>query len=136
MKLPKVIGNSKKVKKVPDGRVERRKCPHCGKTTNFREVLITSKWSAYVVVKLWSSETTAFRCDSCDEVVDLDDTEDPELTAKEKKQQAALEEKQKRVDAKAAEAARVQAKVEAERQEQAIDDELAQMKKKLGLDKP
>ncbi len=133
MKLPSVIGNATKVAEVPGGRVERRKCPHCGKTTRFREVLVTKKWSAYVVVKLWSSEATAFRCDACKEVVDLDDTGPPELTAKELEQQRKLEEKQKRVDAKAAELARKQAAAEAERQEKAIDDELAAMKKKLGL---
>lgn len=134
MKLPAVIGNKKKVKVVKDGRVERRKCPECGKTADFREVLVTSKWTAYVVVSLWNSEKTAFRCDACEEVMELDDTEDAELTPKELEQQRRLEEKRRLVEAKAAEVAKRQAASQAVQQEQAIDDELAQMKKKLGIE--
>jgi hypothetical protein len=134
VKLPAVIGRSKKVKRVPDGRVDRRKCPECGKTTDFHEVVVTSKWTAYVVVKLWNSESTAFCCSACEAVMDLDDTEDPELSAKEIEKRLELEDKQQRIDAKAAELARRKAEAEAVRQDQDIDDELAAMKKRLGID--
>jgi hypothetical protein len=134
MKLPAVIGRSKKVERVRDGRVERRKCPQCGKTAEFEEVVVSSKWTAYVVVSLWNSESSAFRCRACEEVMDLDDTEEPELTPKELEQRRKLAEKQQRIDAKAAEVARRQAAAEAADQEQAVDDELAAMKKRLGID--
>ena len=129
-----LFGKKEKVKRVRGGRVERRKCPECGATTKFREVTVSKKWTAYHVVKLWDSEKIAFQCDACDEIMDLDDTDSPELTAKEKAQQAKLAEKQARIAAKKAELDRLQRQKEAAQQEQAIDDELAAMKKKLGVD--
>jgi hypothetical protein len=129
-----IFGKSEKVKRVSDGRVERRKCPKCGKTTEFHEVVVRSKWTAYRFVKLWDSETTAFLCKACEEVMDLDDTEEPELTKKELEQRGKLEEREKIVAAKAAEAAARKAESDAQQQEQAIDDELAAMKKRLGIE--
>jgi DNA-binding transcriptional MerR regulator len=134
MKLPAVFGKKRKVKRVRDGESHRRKCPECGETCMFYEVTVDEKYTAYHVIKLWGSESTGFQCSECDEVMELDDTEEPELTAKEKK---ALEKKQA-LEAKERElrAAKARRKVEldAQQQEQAIDDELAAMKKKLGIE--
>jgi hypothetical protein len=129
-----LFGKKEKVKRVRGGREERRQCPECDATTTFREVTVHKEWTAYHVVKLWDSEKIAFQCDACDEVMDLDDTEEPELSAGEKAQQAKLREKHDRIAAKKAELERLQRHKEAQDQDQAIDDELAAMKKKLGLD--
>lgn len=123
-----------KARRVEDGDFEKRKCPECGKTAVFREVLVKSEVSVFSVVKLWDSEATKYACDRCGSIMDLDDTEDPELTAREQKrlekQQAkALEDAQKKREAREA-----RWKAEEVAREEQIDDEIADMKKRLGID--
>lgn len=134
VKLPVVFGKKVKVKRVRDGQTERRRCPECGETTTFYEVTVDQQYTAYRFIKLWGSESTGFQCDACDEVMELDDTEEPELTAREKKKldkQRAAEAKEQ---AERAERSRRRLQQEKAAQEEAIDDELAEMKKRLGID--
>lgn len=134
MRVPLLFGRKKKVKPVKDGRVQRRKCPECGETTEFREATVKKTYTAYHFVNLWDSEDTAWVCSECHEVFDLDDTDAPELTAKERAQQDAIAKKEAKIAAKNAELAEKQRKQQAQQREAALDDELADMKKKLGLD--
>jgi len=133
-----LFGQKGKVRRVPDGRFEKRRCSECGKTTVFRECVVHKTYTAYLVVDLWSSESTQFRCDACGAVMDLDETEPPELSAKEQARLDALAAKQQAVEAKQAKVERLRREREAQRRErdreQSIEDELAAMKARLGLD--
>ncbi len=132
------FGRKGKARRVPDGQFEKRRCPECGKTTVFRECVVKSEYTVYSVVKLWDSEKTQFACDACGSLMDLDDSLPPELSEREKQQQERLERKQAAIDAKKSEVERRQAQRDHEQREntrlQAVEDELAEMKKRLGLD--
>jgi hypothetical protein len=132
-----MFGSKGKARRVPDGQFEKRRCPECGKTTVFRECVVEKTYTAYHFVNLWSSESTKFCCDACGAVMDLDETEAPELSAREQAQLEALEAKQAAIAAKATELERLRAREEAQARkqarEQAVDDELAAMKARLGL---
>lgn len=139
------FGRKSKSRPLKDGRRERRKCPDCDADTTFVEVKVEKSYTAYVVVDLFNTESTAFCCSECLEVMDFERTLEPNLSPREKAKLAKAEAK--------AEAARVkaQAKAEAEQkqqrearakrqkddaraQEHALDDELTEMKARLGLD--
>jgi phosphoenolpyruvate synthase/pyruvate phosphate dikinase len=140
-----VFGRKKKIKPLRDGRRERRKCPLCGEDTTFIEVAVEKKYTAYVVVDLFNTESTAFQCKACDEVMDLESTHEPNLSEREKKKlakaQAKAEAKRARQQAEE-EAARKrqikeaaeQARAEKAAKENQLDDELAAMKARMGLD--
>lgn len=134
-----MFGSKGKARRVPDGQFEKRRCPECGKTTVFRECVVEKTYTAYHFVNLWSSESTKFCCDACGAVMDLDATQAPELTAREQAQLEAMEAKQAAITAKQEELERLQAKQAEESRKQAreksVDDELAAMKARLGLDK-
>jgi ribosomal protein S27E len=134
-----MFGRKGKVRRVPDGQFEKRRCPECGKTTVFRECVVEKTYTAYHFVNLWSSESTQFCCDACGSVMDLAETEAPELSTREQAQLEALEAKQAAIAAKQAELEQLRAKDEAktrkQAREQAVDDELAAMKARLWLDK-
>lgn len=134
-----MFGSKGKARRVPDGRFEKRRCPECGKTTVFRECVVEKTYTAYHFVNLWSSESTQFSCDACGSVMDLDATLPAELSAKEQGKLEALEAKQAAIAAKQSELERLRAKQEAAAQQQAraqsVEDELAAMKARLGLDK-
>ncbi|MGH1344590.1 MAG: hypothetical protein ACRBN8_23730 [Nannocystales bacterium] len=139
------FGRKSKVRPVKGGRRERRKCPDCGADTTFIEVKVEKTYTAYAVVDLFDTESTAFACSECSEVMSLDRTLEPNLSPREKAKRAKAEAKAQ------AERAEAQAKAEAERkkqreaqakrrreevraQETALDDELSAMKARLGLD--
>ena len=134
-----MFGSKGKARRVPDGQFEKRRCPECGKTTVFRECVVEKTYTAYHFVNLWSSESTKFCCDACGSVMDLDETDAPELSAREQAQLEALETKQAAIAAKQAELERLRAREAAQgrkqAREKAVDDELAAMKARLGLDK-
>ena len=118
--------NKKRARPVRGGRRVKRKCPECGETTHFRECSVKHDVSVYSL-KLWNDEYRAFSCSSCDEVMELDDTLEPELSAREQRE---LErERQRALEASRRE--RERAKAEVQRQ---VDDELAALKRKLGKD--
>ncbi len=140
-----LFGRKSKVRPLKDGRRERRKCPDCDADTTFVEVNVEKKYTAYVVVDLFNTESTAFACSECQEVMDFDRTLEPDLSPREKAKLAKAEAKLEAQRAKAqaeAEAERkrqreAQAKrrqEEARAQEDALDDELTAMKARLGLD--
>ena len=134
-----MFGSKGKARRVPDGQLEKRRCPECGKTTVFRECVVEKTFTAYHFVDLWSSKSTQFCCDACGAVMDLDATQAPELSAREKARAEALEAKQASIAAKEAELGRLRAAEEAQSRKQAraqtVEDELAAMKARLGLDK-
>lgn len=133
-----MFGRKGKVRRIPDGQFEKRRCPECDKTTVFRECVVKKTYTAYHFVNLWTSESTQFSCDACGSVMDLEDTLDPELSERERAklegQRAQLEAKEAKIAAKKARLASAQAKAQAEAKEDAVEDELAAMKKRLGLD--
>lgn len=134
-----MFGSKGKARRVPDGQFEKRRCPECGKTTVFRECVVEKTYTAYHFVNLWSSESTKFCCDACGAVMDLDATQAPELSAREQAQLEALETKQAAIAAKQAELEQLRAQQEAQDRKDAraksVEDELAAMKARLGLDK-
>jgi len=134
-----MFGSKGKARRVPDGQFEKRRCPECGKTTVFRECVVEKTYTAYHFVNLWSSESTKFCCDACGSVMDLDETEAPELSAREQAQLEALEAKQAAIAAKQVEVERLRSKQETQSRkqarDQAVEDELAAMKARLGFDK-
>lgn len=129
-----MFGRKGKVRRVPDGQFEKRRCPECGKTTVFRECIVKKTYTAYHFVDLWSSESTQFACDACGSVMDLDETEAPALSAREQAQREAIEAKQAAIEAKQARLEQLQRERETQRRQQDIEDELAAMKARLGLD--
>ena len=129
-----MFGSKGKARRVPNGQFEKRRCPECNETTVFRECIVEKTYTAYRFVNLWSSESTQFACDACGSLMDLDDTLAPELSAREQKQLEKIEAKQKAIAAKQAEVDRRRREREAAASDAAIDDELAAMKRRLGLD--
>ncbi len=139
------FGRKSKIRRVKDGRRERRRCPECDADTTFIEVTVEKTYTAYVVVDLFDTESTAFCCSDCEEVMDFARTLEPNLSPREKAKLAKAEAKAEaeRVEAEAkAEAERKQQrearaqrlKDQARAQESALDDELSAMKARLGLD--
>ncbi len=118
-------------KTVVDGRSFSQECPTCQKTTRFAEVEITENYGVWFVDVIGDSER-AYRCMSCGDVFDLRDEAPaakpvvPERTQRQQQidrvEQLASE--QRRRDA---EAAKHRAKVATR-----IDDELAELKKRMG----
>lgn len=127
------FGWKQKAKRVPGGEEHKRKCPECEKTTVFREAVAKREYTAYHFVKLWESDKTVFVCDGCGEAMDLDDTLEPDSSPRER----AKLEKLRLAEQRAAEANREEARKRFEAQQraqsEAIEDELADMKKRLGL---
>lgn len=132
-----MFGRKGKVRRVPDGQFEKRKCPECERTTVFRECVVSQTYTAYHFVNLWTSELTKFCCDACSAVLELDETDEPELSPREQarkdEQDAALRAKQSRIAAKQARLSEQRAQAREEAAEEAVEDELAAMKKRLGL---
>jgi predicted nucleic-acid-binding Zn-ribbon protein len=77
-------GSRKKAKRVPGGRALERKCPSCGKTCSFHEVQVAQRVTVFSVIEVWNDEYRAFACSACDEVLALEDTHAPELSAPER----------------------------------------------------
>ena len=116
--------NKKRAKTVRGSRRVKRRCPKCEETTHFRECTVTHDVSVYSV-KLWDDEYRAFACSNCDEVMDLDDTLEPELSEREQRK---LEKERQR----ALEAARRERERKEAEKTQLVDHELAALKRKLG----
>ena len=119
-------GRKRKAKTLRGGRVERRKCPECGETGDFRQVEVKDSYSAFSV-KLFDDDYRAFSCPKCGEVMDLDKTLAPALSPREQRQ---LERQQARELA----AARAEREREAASKQRQVDDELEAIKRKLGMD--
>jgi predicted RNA-binding Zn-ribbon protein involved in translation (DUF1610 family) len=128
------FGRKSKARHVPDGRFEKRRCPECGKTAVFREVLVEHQYHVYFVINLFDTKTTKFSCDRCGSVMSLDDTLDPELTEAERAQAEALAKKEAALEAKRRALEDKKARAREAEKAKSIEDELAEMKKRLGLD--
>jgi len=126
-----VFGRKKKTRAVKGGRRERRKCAECGADATFVEVKVEKTYTAYVAIKLFDTESTAFQCSECGEVMDLGEVEPTEAqkAAQAKAEAEAAEERRRSIAAHAK-----RARAEAAAKEADLDDELAAMKARLGID--
>ena len=108
-------------KVVPNGQTFTEECPTCQKRTRFVEVAITSQYGVFFVLDMLKDEERAFRCCACGDMFDMKDTD-----ASAAKPAAAKPAPTKPV---------VDVKPDREavaRIEKKIDDELAELKKKMG----
>lgn len=105
-------------KVVPDGQTFSEECPTCQKRTRFVEVAITSQYGVFFVIDMIKDEERAFRCTSCGDIFDLKD-DGAEKPAPPPAKPKPI------VDVKPDRAA-------VERIERKIDDELAELKRKMG----
>jgi hypothetical protein len=128
-----LLGRKSKARRVEGGQLEKRKCPECEETTAFREVVVQHDYTAFIKVKLFDSESEAFACDACGAIVDLEDTLEPELSDREKR--LARKQDSERIKAQAKELEKKAKELEAaqRKHDREIDDELAALKKQLGL---
>ncbi|MEO8702038.1 MAG: hypothetical protein ABI867_18475 [Kofleriaceae bacterium] len=116
-----------KTRPVRDGETFVETCPDCGKRAKFIEVEITENFGVFFV-DLVGDKERAFRCGACGEVFDLKGDEReaaaPAAPVVPQKSLAELE----REEAALRERRRAQAEAKAVR----IDDELAELKKRMG----
>jgi hypothetical protein len=105
-------------KVVEDGRTFTDECPTCQQRTRFVEVAITAQYGVFFVLDMIKEEERAFRCCLCGETFDLKG-DDEEATAQ--------------LPAPAKPVIDVKPDREAvARIEKKIDDELAELKRRLG----
>src|SRR5262245_57824420 len=100
---------------VPDGQTFIEECPTCQKRTRFVEVAITSKYGVFFVIDMIKDEERAFCCSACGDIFDLKDDAPAQAPAPTK---PVVEVKPDREAVK--------------RIEKKIDDELAELKKRMG----
>ncbi len=129
-----IFGRKSKARLVEDGRFEKRRCPECGKAAVFREVLVKHDYHVFFVVSLFETESRKYGCDKCGAVMDLDDTLDPELSDKERSLQEAIAAKEAQVAAKQRQLEQKLAREREAERAKGVEDELAAMKKRLGID--
>jgi uncharacterized C2H2 Zn-finger protein len=108
---------------VRDGESFVETCPECGKRATFTEVEIAENFGVFFV-DLVGDKERAFRCGHCGEVFDLKDRGETPAEAPPPKSAAELE-RERRVAEKQRAAA-------AEAKAVRIEDELAELKKRLG----
>jgi hypothetical protein len=136
----------RQLKRVPKGKKQTLRCGNCKQEASFYESTVDDSFKAFMVLDLWKRSKRVMQCGECLAVCDYYSLYPEEKLAEEEAARAAeearrkreQEETQKRQEAEAKESARQQEesrkKYEAEkvRKDQEVDDELAQMKKKLG----
>jgi len=116
---------SHKTRKVKGGEVFRQQCPDCKQDATFHEVEITTSAGIFFVDLIGDSER-AFLCSACGETFDLKDA--PASTA-----QTALPAPQKPRDLLATlEAEKERKALQTAARDRKVEDELAEMKRKLG----
>jgi rubredoxin len=128
-----------KTKIVRDGRSFVETCPECGRRARFDEVEVSENVGLFFI-DLLSDRERKFRCSACGDVFDLRDSPGEPATLPEPARPAPAddgERERRAAQARRAAAAR-QAAVERERRERAeqaanrIEDELAELKKRMG----
>jgi hypothetical protein len=102
---------------VPDGHTFIEDCPTCKSRQRFREIEITQKAGIWFV-DLESDKRRAFRCCGCGDVFDLRDAPEPPRQEPARKVDPAV--------------ARRQLEEKRAAREVQIEDELAELKKRLG----
>jgi uncharacterized C2H2 Zn-finger protein len=116
-----------KTKVLADGETFVEKCPECGRRATFQEVEVSESFGVFFV-DLVGDRERAFRCSACGDVFDLKDRGLPAAKTKtldELAEEARIDEQRRLV---AAEARKEAAEAKAVR----IDDELAELKKRMG----
>jgi transposase-like protein len=114
-------------KAVSGGRVLTERCPTCKRTTRFHEVEVSEKLGVWFVDVIGDSER-AFRCGECGDTFDLRDHSPakpapaPTKTGMDRVEQMAAEQRRRDAAGKA-KAAAISTR---------IDDELAELKKRMG----
>lgn len=115
-----------KTRVVRDGRSFVESCPECRRQARFVEVEIEENYGVFFIDVI-SDKERKYRCTACGDVFDLRDKPD-EPPAKSARQLA-----EERAPAEARRAAEVeQRRVRAEVRANRIEDELAELKKRLG----
>lgn len=137
LSLVLILGRKSVAKRIKGGHFEKRKCPECEATTVLREIEVSHDYNIFFKIKLFDTSETTYACDSCNERMDLEDTLEPELSQREQElnEKAAEKSERKRIkeDAKAAKKRDKEVKSKAEQHDREINNELAEMKKRLGL---
>jgi len=115
-----------KTRVVRDGHSFIETCPECGRTARFDEVEVSESYGVFFV-DLVGDKQRKYRCSVCGDVFDLQGEPDqpPAKSARELARDRAAAEARQAADA---EQRRAQAEVKANR----IEDELAELKKRLG----
>jgi hypothetical protein len=123
--------HKKGTKAVSGGRVLEERCPTCRRTTRFHEVEVSEKLGVWFVDVIGDSER-AFRCGECGDTFDLRDPSS--ATSARVATPAATKTGMDRVEQMAAEQRRRDAAGKAKAAEMSIriDDELAELKKRMG----
>ena len=118
-------------KPVRDGESFVEKCPECGERTTFHEVEVSESYGVWFV-DLVGDKERAFRCSACHETFDLKDRAQPAApaAAPTKSLDDLVEESRVLAERKLALAAERQRKAEAKAVR--IEDELAELKKRMG----
>jgi len=120
-----------KTRSVPDGESFVDKCPECGKRATFHEVELTENVGLFFV-DLVGDKQRAFRCGACGDVFDLKDRESsPELEAPPAKSAAELAREARVAEQRRLESERARREA-AEAKANQIEDELADLKKRMG----
>ncbi len=118
-----------KTRVVPDGEMFVETCPECGKRATFREVELTENFGMFFIDIVGDKER-AFRCGGCGETFDLKDQARSARTGIAAKPVAATKSLAELERERAIEERRH--KELAETKANQIDDELAELKKRMG----
>jgi uncharacterized C2H2 Zn-finger protein len=120
-----------KTKHVRDGESFVEKCPDCGRIATFSEVEVSESYGVFFV-DLVGDKERAFRCGACGEVFDLRDRDVPAAASKPKSKTLDELAEEARVDEQRRLAAAEARKAAAEAKAIRVDDELAELKKRMG----
>jgi Na+-translocating ferredoxin:NAD+ oxidoreductase RnfC subunit len=132
----------KELTRVPGGKRPRLKCLNCSQEATFYECLVDENLKAYFVVEIWKTSKRVMQCGECLGVCDYyqvfpDEKAREEAAATAQKQeQAEAEAKRKQEQEEARkrqeETARKKYEEEQKLKDEALNDELQQLKRKLG----
>jgi len=121
-----------KTRVVRDGHSFVDTCPECGRKARFDEVEVTEGFGVFFV-DLVSDKERKYRCTACGEVFDLRDQPDepPARRPPPAKPARELERERREAEARQRELERARREI-AEKKANQIEDELAELKKRMG----
>ena len=120
---------SAKTRRVDDGEAFVQQCPTCNRKATFHEVEIIENLGVFFIDVIGDSER-AFRCGACGDIFDAKGSEHEEEAPPAKS--AAVLEREARVAEQCRLASEQQRREVAEAKAVRIDDELAELKKRMG----